>query len=332
MKSDARATEEIEPVRIGVSACLLGEKVRHDGGHKKNDFLTGTLSRFVTWVPVCPEVELGLGTPRPTLRLVTIDGDVRMVELPSPRSNESAGIDRADAMRAWAHHKLRALARMRLSGYVLKKNSPSCGMERVKLYTGKGMPTRKGRGLFAQALIDAMPNLPVEEEGRLTDLKIRENFIERVFAYPDLMRLFERRWTVGDLIAFHSAHKFQLLAHSTEAYRRLGRIVANAKKSDRDALSARYQDEFMAALRVPATPGRHANVLQHMAGYFKDRLDAPSRRELQDLISEFRSGLVPLIVPLTLIRHYISTFDIGYLKNQVYLYPHPNELMLRNHV
>ncbi|HYA35024.1 MAG TPA: DUF523 and DUF1722 domain-containing protein [Candidatus Binataceae bacterium] len=331
MKSDARATE-IEPVRIGVSACLLGEKVRHDGGHKKNDFLTGTLSPFVTWVPVCPEVELGLGTPRPTLRLIAVDGDIRMIESAKARSNEPAGIDRTDAMRAWAQQKVRALARMRLSGYVLKKDSPSCGMERVKLYSAKGMPTRKGRGLFAQALIDATANLPVEEEGRLTDLKIRENFIERVFAYRDLMRLFERRWDVRDLIAFHSAHKFQLLAHSTEAYRRLGAIVAKAKKSDRDTLSARYQSEFMAALRVPATRGRHANVLQHMAGYFKDRLDSPSRRELQDLIEEFRSGVAPLIVPLTLIRHYISRFDIGYLKGQVYLSPHPKELMLRNHV
>ncbi len=332
MKPDVRSAADIQEVRIGVSACLLGENVRYDGGHKKNDFLTGTLSHFVTWVPVCPEVELGLGTPRPSLRLIEVDGEVRLVEGAEPRSKESPGVDRTLAMRAWARRKVQWLSRMRLSGYVLKKNSPSCGMERVRVYGSSGMPSRKGRGLFAAALIEACPNLPVEEEGRLNDLRIRENFIERVFAFRDLTRLFEKRWTLRDLIAFHSAHKFQLLAHSNEAYRRLGRIVAEAKTFSRSELSGKYQDEFMSALHIQATPGRHANVLQHMVGYFKDELDSDARRELQDLITDYRSGLVPLIVPMTMIRHYIAKFDVSYLKDQVYLAPHPKELMLRNHV
>ena len=332
MKFPLRPDPDRGEIRIGVSACLLGEKVRYDGGHKKNDFLTDTLGRFVTWVPVCPEVELGLGTPRPTMRLVEIKGEVRLVEGPKPRSDQSKIIDHTSAMRAWARRKIAWLGRMRLSGYVLKKDSPSCGMERVRLYGSKGMPSRNGRGLFAEAIMEAFPNLPVEEEGRLSDLRLRESFIERVFAYHDLMLLFGKRWTLGDLVAFHTAHKLQLLAHSNEAYRKLGRLVAQGKKMDRGELSCRYRDQFMGALRVHATPGRHANVLQHMVGYFKDRLDSAERRELQELIVEYRSGLVPLVMPITLIRHYLSKYKVAYLEDQAYLAPHPRELMLRNHV
>jgi uncharacterized protein YbgA (DUF1722 family)/uncharacterized protein YbbK (DUF523 family) len=324
---------EPDEVRIGVSACLLGENVRYDGGHKKNDFLTGTLARFVTWVPVCPEVELGLGIPRPTLRLVEVNGDVRIIETARARSSDAqGGIDRTEAMRKWSRRRIQSLARMNLSGYVLKKDSPSCGMERVRLYGAGAMPRRTGRGLFAAALIEAFPNLPVEEEGRLSDLRLRENFIERVFAYRDLRGLFSGRWSLAHLVAFHSVHKFQILAHSGEAYRRLGRIVAGAKRRERARLSTTYQDEFMSALRIHATPGRHVNVLQHMIGYFRNHLDGAARWELEELVADFRRGLVPLIVPITMIRHYIAKFDIAYLKDQVYLAPHPKELMLRNHV
>ena len=332
MRFPLRPRPDGDEVRIGVSACLLGAKVRYDGGHKRNDFLVSILGRFVTWVPVCPEVEFGLGTPRPTLRLVELDGEVRLVEGPKPRSAESNGTDHTAAMREWARRKVAQLGRMHLSGYVLKKDSPSCGMERVRLFGKKGMPSRNGRGLFAAALMEACPNLPVEEEGRLGDLRLRENFIERVFAYHDLTLLFERRWALGDLVSFHAAHKLQLLAHSNESYRKLGRLVAQGKKMDRGELSRRYQDEFMAALRVHATPGRHANVLQHMVGYFTDRLDTAARCELQDLIADYRSGLVPLVVPITLIRHHLSKYKVAYLEDQVYLAPHPRELMLRNHV
>jgi len=321
-----------DEVRIGISACLLGEKVRYDGGHKKNEFLVGTLGRFVTWVPVCPEVEIGLGTPRPTLRLVAIDGDARLIESSKTSSNVPGERDLTVNMRAWARRKVAALEQMRLSGYVLKKDSPSCGMERVRIYGEKGIPTRQGRGLFAAALIEAFPNLPVEEEGRLNDSRLRENFIERIFGYHALNAFFQRRWTLHDLVAFHSAHKLQLLSHSVESYRRLGRLVAKGKAMDRKDLARGYQDEFMSALRLHAARGRHVNVLQHMAGYFKERLDHASRLELQDVITDYRSGLVPLIVPITLIRHYVSNFDVTYLKGQVYLAPHPKELMLRNHV
>jgi uncharacterized protein YbgA (DUF1722 family)/uncharacterized protein YbbK (DUF523 family) len=329
----------LEAIKIGVSACLLGAAVRFNGGHKRDAFLTETFARHVEWVPVCPEVEIGLGVPRPSLRLVQRNGEVRLVEGPHAGSAASAASapDYTARMRAYAEKRVAHLIRENLSGYVLKKNSPSCGMERVKVYSAGGRPARNGRGLFAEALIRACPDLPVEEEGRLADPRLRENFIERVFAYRGLRSLFAGRWTLGSLVAFHTAHKFQLLSHSTQAYENLGRIVAGAGRKPRDRsrlgkLQRDYQHQFMAALRMMATPARNANVLQHMAGYFKDKLDGAAKRELQDLIADYRSGLVPLIVPVTLIRHYVRSFDIAYLKGQTYLEPHPKELMLRNHV
>jgi len=313
-------------IRIGVSACLLGQEVRFDGGHKRNDFLTGTLGDFVEFVAVCPEIDIGLGIPRESLRLVRSgDGAVRMV------ANKS-GADLTEAMNAYAERRVAALEREDLSGYVLKKDSPSCGMERVRVYGRTGMPMRDGRGLFAAALIRRLPNLPVEEEGRLNDPNLRENFIERVFAYHRMRALFAVRWTAGALVAFHTAHKLTLMAHSPRAYAVLGRLVADSKRVARAELRERYSAEFMAALKKLATPARHVNVMQHIAGYLRDRCDADSRRELMEVIEEYRRAMVPLVVPLTLIRHWVRRFDIAYLKGQTYLEPHPRELMLRNHV
>jgi uncharacterized protein YbgA (DUF1722 family)/uncharacterized protein YbbK (DUF523 family) len=320
------------PLRIGVSACLIGERVRFDGGHKRNEFLVETLGPFVQWVTVCPEAELGLGTPRRSLRLVADADDVRLVESPVRGSGQPPGPDHTAGMRAWSRQRVEQLRDQELCGYVLKKDSPSCGMERVKVYASSGMAARNGRGLFAAALMAAYPNLPVEEEGRLSDPHLRENFIERVFAYRSLRDFFGGPWKIGGLVAFHTSRKLQLLAHSTAAYEDLGRVVANAKGAARSALRERYENEFMAALGRPATAARHTNVLQHMAGYFRDRLDSASRQELQSVIADYRAGLVPLIVPITLIRHHVRTLDVAYLKGQAYLAPHPKELMLRNHV
>ena len=313
------------PIRIGISACLLGQQVRFDGGHKRDSFLTGTFGTFVEWVPVCPEVESGLGTPREAMRLVRHEGDSRLITV-------KTGIDLTGTLRRFSRSRVSALARENLSGYVLKKDSPSCGLERVKVYDPNGAPARTGRGLFASALVEALPYLPVEEEGRLSDPRLRDNFVERVFAYWRLRQLFTGRWTIGELVGFHTAHKLLLLAHEPEAYRRIGRLVASARRLPKHDLEQRYTDGFMRALTKMATAGRHTNVLQHMAGYFTDRLDTGSRQELTDVIADYRRGLVPLIVPLTLVRHYVRTFDIAYLAGQMYLQPHPKELMLRNHV
>jgi uncharacterized protein YbgA (DUF1722 family) len=242
------------------------------------------------------------------------------------------GIDLTAPMERYSRSRVSALAAEKLSGYVLKKDSPSCGLERVKIYDRHGSPARSGRGLFAAALVEAYRYLPIEEEGRLADPRLRDNFVERVFAYSRLRGLFDGRWTVGDLVRFHTAHKLLVLAHAPGAYQRLGRLVARVRGASRRDLERRYVEEFMQALARLATAGRHTNVLQHMAGYFKDRLDAASKRGLVDAIADYRRGLVPLVVPLTLIRHHVRTLDITYLAGQTYLEPHPKELMLRNHV
>lgn len=312
-------------LRVGVSSCLLGRAVRYDGGHKRDDFLMDVLAPFVEWVPVCPEVEIGLGTPRPTLRL---EGDPSSPRLVMP----STGADHTDTMRRYAEKKVAALARADLCGYVLKRSSPSCGMERVKVYAPNGQAAKKGTGIFAAVLKERLPALPVEEEGHLTDPVLRENFIERLFAARRLKDFFAGRWTPGGLVAFHTAHKFQLRAHSAAAYQRLGRLVASAGSLERRALRDEYERQFMDAMAIPATGKKHADVLMHMAGHFKKRLDAASRRELLEVIDEYRRGRLPLVVPITLIRHHVRSLGVPYLADQVYLEPHPRELMLRNHV
>jgi len=322
--SDAAVAAE-RPIRLGVSSCLLGQNVRYDGGHKRDRFVAEDLAPFVEWVAVCPEVEVGMGTPRPALRLVREGDEVRMVEIASGR-------DHTHAMQRYAQKRVRALRALDLSGYVLKKDSPSCGMTRVKVYAEKGAPARDGRGLFAGPLIDSHPNLPVEDEGRLNDPGLRENFIERVFAYRRLRDLFGARWTSGQLVAFHTAHKLQLMAHAMEPYRELGSLVASMKKWPRDALRERYERVFMGALARVSTRARNTNVLQHAAGHLKKRLDSGSRTELAELIHDYRRGMVPLVVPVTLLRHHARHHEIAYLNGQTFLEPHPKELMLRNHV
>jgi uncharacterized protein YbgA (DUF1722 family)/uncharacterized protein YbbK (DUF523 family) len=309
---------------IGVSSCLLGRPVRYDGGHKRDDFIVDVLGPYVTFVPVCPEVDLGLGTPRETLRLVRQGDAIRMVM--------ANGEDHTQPMRRYATRRVEALAADDLCGYILKKDSPSCGLARVKVYDHHGSPSRQGRGLYAEALLARWPYLPVEDEGRLNDPRLRENFIERIFAYRRLKDLFSGRWTMGDLVRFHTAHKLVLLSHQTTAYQALGRLVAGGKKMAHGALRDEYESGFMKALAVPATTKRHTNVLTHMVGHFRGKIDPASRDELLGTIEDYRRGLVPLVVPITLIRHHVRRLGVEYLAGQIYLEPHPKELMLRNHV
>jgi uncharacterized protein YbgA (DUF1722 family)/uncharacterized protein YbbK (DUF523 family) len=311
--------------KIGISACLLGQKVRYDGGHKKDYFLTETFGRYVEWVPVCPELEVGMGVPRESVRLVGDRDEPKMIA-------ERSGKDWTAQMNSFAAKRAKSLQALELSGYIFKKDSPSCGLERVRIYNSTGMPDRQGRGLYAGAVMRQLSLLPVEEEGRLNDPGLRENFIERVFAYHRWQQLTVERKSGRSLIGFHTCHKFLILAHGESHYRRLGRIVAEAKKSPIGEAYELYGRVFMAALAVHATPKKHSNVLEHMVGYFSKQLTAEERRELVDLIADFRRQLVPLIVPLTLIRHYVKKYQVAYLKTQVYLEPSPKELMLRNHV
>ncbi len=317
-----------ERLRIGVSACLVGREVRYDGQHKRDAFLADALAPFVELVPVCPEVEVGMSIPREPVRLVGAAESPRLV-------GQRSGQDWTARMTAYSQRRVGALARQALSGYVLKKDSPSCGLLRVKLYPSDApdaVPERAGRGLFATALAAKFPHLPIEEEGRLNDAHLRENFIERVFAYHRLQNLWATRWTLRSLIAFHTANKMSLLAHDEPGYRRLGRLVANGKSVARAELRERYQAGFMTALEKLATSGGHVNVMTHMLGHFTDRLEPVARHELLGAIEDYRQGLVPLIAPLTLVRHYARTLHVAYLLGQTYLDPHPKELMLRNHV
>ncbi len=310
--------------KIGISTCLLGEKVRFDGGHKRDRFLTDTFGQFVEWVPVCPEVECGLPVPRESMHL---EGDPEAPRLVTTRTHE----DMTSRMKQWARGRIRELAAEELSGFIFKSNSPSSGMERVRVYDESGMPHKVGVGLFARAFMDAFPLVPVEEEGRLHDADLRENFIERVFAMQRLRGLLGARASRRALVDFQSRHKLQLMAHSPNLQRETGRLVAHAAEMKPRELYDRYAELFIAALATRATKGKNANVLQHAMGYFKRDLTSDERQEAQGLIENYRLGYIPLIVPVTMVSHYVRKYETSYLQNQTYLEPHPLELKLRNH-
>jgi uncharacterized protein YbbK (DUF523 family)/uncharacterized protein YbgA (DUF1722 family) len=310
-------------ILIGVSACLLGEQVRYDGGHKRNAFLLEELASHVRFVPVCPEVGIGLQVPREPIRLVRRRGDrVRLLG--------SAGVDHTAAMRRWAATVLGELRERDLSGFVLKKGSPSCGLERVRVWDeGAQRPSRPGRGVFAQALVDAMPGLAIEEEGRLNDPGLREHFVDRVFAHARARDFFCGRWTAGSLVRFHSAEKAALMAHDLETARRLGRLVAGHRRLEPEQLAQGYRALHGAAYARPATPGRQANALMHLAGHLKDGLGACDRKDLREAIDDYRIGLVPAAVPLALLSRHLRAAGTDWARSQTYLRPYPKELGLR---
>jgi len=324
MRAETAPRLDASELRIGISSCLLGEEVRFDGGHKWDRWVTGTLAEFVTLVPVCPEVEVGMGIPRETVRL---EGDDQAPRMVAPRSGE----DWTARMNAYAERRVRELDAEDLSGYIFKKNSPSCGVFRVKVYAEKGMPSRGGRGLFAAAFAARHPLVPIEEEGRLQDAPLRENFIERVFAYRRLRDVFAGRWRRGALVAFHSREKYLLMAHSPRHYRELGRLVAALAEHTPAAFRDLYMEQFMAALAIQPTVRRHVNTLQHLAGHLKRLLGDEERKRVHSVIDDYGAGLVPLIVPITLLRHYVELHRVPWAQDQTYLDPHPKELMLRNH-
>jgi uncharacterized protein YbgA (DUF1722 family)/uncharacterized protein YbbK (DUF523 family) len=312
-------------IRIGVSACVVGQEVRFNGGHKRSRFVSDELGAKVAFVPVCPEVEMGLSVPRETLRLVRLDGGKTRL-----MANKS-GTDHTQGMQAFAKKKMKELEDSDLCGFIVQKGSPSCGMERVKAYPpGVGMPLRNERGLFTQELMRHFPQLPVEEDGRLNDPILREHFLMRVFAYRRLRDLFESDWKASDLIAFHSREKLLLLAHAD--YRPLGRLVANRGDLTLEEWGERYQEMFLDALAKRPSIGKHVNVLQHVAGYFRRGLDEVSRTEVADLIDAYRNKLVPLIVPLTLVKYHVRSLGLEYLNVQTYLYGSPRRLIPQNHL
>ena len=315
----------MKKITLGISSCLLGNPVRYDGGHKLDHFLTDTLGQYVDWVPVCPEVECGLPVPREAMHLV---GDAVSPRLMTIRT----GVNHTSRMRQWATKKVTALAAENLCGFVFKSRSPSSGMRGVKIYSPEGVPISTGAGIFAKAFQDYFPLLPVEDEGRLNDPGLRENFIERVFVYKRWKEFRASDRTIGGLVSFHTSHKLLVMAHSPKHYSALGKLVADPKQVKRDELFERYFRTLMEGLQFLATVRKNTNVLQHMAGYFKKQLSADEKQELQDVITNYHRELVPLIVPMTLLQHYVRKYNAEYLKQQSYLNPHPLELMLRNHV
>lgn len=315
----------LEKIKLGVSSCLLGENVRYDGGHKLDRFLTDTLGEYVEYVPVCPEAECGLGVPREAMHL---EGDPASPRLITTRTRQ----DMTRRMMTWAHKRVIQLEKEALCGFIFKSDSPSSGRERIKVYNEKGMPVKKGAGIFARIFMEHFPLLPVEDDGRLHDLNLRENFIERIFALRRWRDILGKKESKGNLVDFHTRHKLLILAHSPKHYQIMGKLVAGQKSIPWQDLYEQYQTLLLESLELKTTPKKNANVLQHMRGYFRQQLSVDEKKELMEVIEDYREGYIPLIVPVTLISHYVRQYDQPYLREQVYLNPHPLELQLRNHV
>ena len=315
----------MEKIKLGISTCLLGENVRYDGGHKLDRFLTDTLRQYVEYVPVCPEVECGLGVPRESMHLEGNPDSPRLVTIRTKQ-------DMTDCMVQWAQKRVVQLEKKDLCGFIFKSDSPSSGMERIRVYNEKGIPVKKGVGIFTRIFMDHFSLLPVEDEGRLHDPELRENFIERIFTLKRWREVLGKKESRGNVVDFHTKHKLLILSHSPKYYQMMGKLVAQAKNLPLKELYREYQTLLMESLGLKTTPKKNANVLQHMMGYFKEQLSSDEKQELLEVIDLYRKEIIPLIVPITLINHYVRKYDQPYLKKQIYLNPHPLELQLRNHV
>jgi uncharacterized protein YbgA (DUF1722 family)/uncharacterized protein YbbK (DUF523 family) len=315
----------VERIKLGISTCLLGENVRYDGGHKLDRFLTDTLRQYVEYVPVCPEVECGLGVPRESMHLEGNSDSPRLVTIRTKQ-------DMTDCMVQWAQKRVVQLEKKDLCGFIFKSDSPSSGMERIRVYNEKGIPVKKGVGIFARIFMDHFFLLPVEDEGRLHDPELRENFIERIFTLKRWREVLGKKESRGNVVDFHTKHKLLILSHSPKYYQMMGKLVAQAKNLPLKELYQEYQTLLMESLGLKTTPKKNANILQHMVGYFKEQLSSDEKQELLEVIDLYRKEIIPLIVPITLINHYVRKYDQPYLKKQIYLNPHPLELQLRNHV
>ncbi len=311
-------------IRLGISSCRLGENVRYDGGHKLDRFFQDTWGEYVEYISVCPEVESGLGIPRESMHL---EGDLYSPRLITTRTRQ----DMTQRMVKWARKRVVQLEKEALCGFIFKSESPSCGIKRVKVYNEKGTPVKKGVGIFAKIFMEHFPLLPVEDERRLHDLNLRENFIERIFVLKRWREVLKKKKNRGNLVDFHTKHKLLILAHSPRHYQMMGKLVAGQKSISLPELNWQYQSLLLESLELKTTPKKSTNVLQHMMGYFKEQLSADEKKELFKVISHYQKGYQPLVVPVTLINHYVCKYDQSYLREQVYLNPHPLEFQLRNH-
>jgi uncharacterized protein YbgA (DUF1722 family)/uncharacterized protein YbbK (DUF523 family) len=310
-------------IQVGISSCLLGNPVRYDGGHKRHSYIESTLGRYFHFLPFCPETDIGLGIPREPIRLQQQDGEVSCVGVKDPSLDFTGRLqDCAERQRAWHAD---------ICGYILKKDSPSCGMERVKLYRND-MPERSGRGIYAARMMDNYPWLPVEEEGRLGDPLLRENFIQRVYVLHRWKVMLQQGLSPAALTGFHARHKLIIMSHDQNDYRELGRLAASADRDKLDEVADRYLELLMIALKKIATRGNQVNVLQHIQGYLKKHLDADDKDELGETIERYRRGELPLIVPVTLLKHHFRKSPDPFIADSWYMEPHPRELSLLNTV
>ena len=315
----------MKKVRLGISSCLLGERVRYDGGHKLDSFLRDRLGRYVDFVSVCPEAECGLGIPREAMRLV---GDPERPRL----LTRSTLADHTDRMQKWTAKRLLELEKEDLRGFIFKSRSPSCGMTGVKVYDETGTRTRMGGGLFARAFMERFPVLPVEDDRRLHDDGLHDSFIERLFTYDRWREMESSGMTAGKLVEFHTRHELLILSHSRKTLTELGALVARSGKERPAELYGSYIETLMNGLKLLATVKKNADVLMHIMGYFKKGLSGDEKKELFEVIERYRAGQIPLVVPVTLLNHYARKYRPEYLQGQYYLAPQPYELMLRNHV
>ena len=311
----------MKKIPVGISSCLLGQSVRYDGGHKLDSYIVGTLADYFDFRPFCPEVGIGMGVPRPTIQLVKINDEIRSTGAKNPQ------FDVTDELRDYA--RLLKSDQADLCGYILKKDSPSCGMERVKVYVNN-QPQKTGKGIYAEEMMRLNPLLPVEEEGRLGDPKLRENFIQRVYVFHRWKQLVAQGLTPSRLTRFHARHK--LIIMSRENYVDLGQLLANATKSNIEKTAEIYIAKLMKSLKKVASRKSHVNVLQHIQGYLKKGLSGDDKAELCELIDNYRKGQVPLIVPITLLKHHFRKNPDPYIEDSYYMSPYPQELRLTNEI
>ena len=319
------STPQQQKIKVGISSCLLGDEVRYNGGHKHSSLCTRDLSAYFEFMSVCPEVSIGLGVPRKPIRLVGNPDDPDIVGVDNPEHNVTQD------MKDFSREKVKDLAD--LSGYIFIKGSPSCGLFRVKVYNDKGFPQEEmGRGVYARAVTDTYPLLPVEESGRLVDAVLRENFITWVFAYDNFKALKKTGLSAKKLIDFHSSYKYTLMAHDPQSYSGLGRMLADIGKQDLDSLAEKYFIALMASLEKKANRKSNTNVLMHLQGYLKNDLGPREKESLGKFIDQYRKGIVPLIVPVTLLRNYFHSYPNDYIARQSFLQPYPDDLSLRNQI
>ena len=313
-----------EKIPVGISSCLLGQEVRYNGGHTRSKYCVNHLSRIFEFVAFCPEVAIGLGIPREPIRMIGA------IDAPRVVGTVTTELDVTDALVDYAHTV--AGQAENFCGYIFMKNSPSCGLYSTKIYNDKNNLPGKHAGMFTRTLRQLLPLLPVEEDGRLNDAVLRENFIAQVFAYHDWRVNVQNAAAAKKIVDYHSRYKYLIMAHNQSAYRQLGRMVAKSGIGDIESLAQKYIELFMKTVRKPANRRGHSNALYHLLGYLRDGVPGKVRQDIANHIEEYRVGIVNLAVPMSIMDHYLKLYGSEYVNRQAYLAPYSKDLGLRNNI